>query len=271
MTMMIDRIEIDKRAALTRRECGIQTYGVKDIFSLIEQIDVQLIRYPFGHDVLLGFATFYEGNFVIASNSSEILAREIFTIAHELGHILYDFEDKISGIKIDHEISEDSEDLSEARAYYFANCFLMPEDQINNFIKLELRKQQSELNALDIVRMQLEFQVSYAALLVRLFKLKIIDARQKSALFDVRNNETSRVLFKQLDADERLLKPADVIAVPPSYLEYVISNYEQGFIPFSSLDKALKKVGMDASVFKKDETSNVEPPVDLDDIFEEYH
>lgn len=270
MTMMIDRIEIDKRASLTRQEFGIQTYGIKDIFSLVEQKNIQLIRYPFGHDVLLGFATFYEGNFVIASNSSEILAREIFTIAHELGHVIYDFEDKVSGIKIDNEISEDSDDLSEARAFYFANCFLMPEEQLQKFIKYELRKKHDELTALDIVRMQLEFQVSYAAILVRLFNLGIIDARLKAALFDARNHATSRALFKQLDADERLLKPTDVIAVPPSYLEYVISNYEQGYIPFSSLEKALKKVGMDAAVIKKEDTNNFELPVDLDDIFEEY-
>ena len=268
--MMIDRIEIDKRASSIRQEFGVQTYGIKDIFSLVEQKNVHLIRFPFGHDVLLGFATFYEGNFVIASNSSEILSREIFTIAHELGHILYDFEDKISGVKIDQNLEENSEDLSEARAFYFANCFLMPEDHLVKFIKYELKKRHDELTALDIVRMQMEFQVSYAALVVRLYNLKIIDARQKSALFDARNDATSRVLFKQMDADERLLKPSGVTAVPPSYLEYVISNYEQGYIPFSSLDKALKKVGMDANVLNKEDNINFEQPVDLDDIFEEY-
>lgn len=41
----------------------------------------------------MGFATVFEGKKVIVSNSSEILSREIFTIAHELGHIVYDFED----------------------------------------------------------------------------------------------------------------------------------------------------------------------------------
>lgn len=266
--MWIDENEIEQRALQVRQENNIQTYGIKDIFSLITQSGIHLIRYPFGKDKLLGFSTFFEGKKVIVSNSSEILSREIFTIAHELGHTVYDFEEEFNDVKIDIEIDEDSKDISEARAFHFANCFLMPEEELRKYIKYELKKKHQEIKALDIVRIQLEFQVSYAAAVVRLHNLKMINSSHKSLLFDDRNSMTSTALFEKLDADKKLLKPANVIEVPSRYLEYVISNYENGYIPFTSLQKALNLIGMDAEIFKKEEQGDAE--LDIDDIFGEF-
>lgn len=266
MSMWIDKVEIEKKALEFRG--NIQSYGVKDIFSLVIQKDIHLIRYPFGKDKVLGFSTFFEGKKIIVSNSSEILSREIFTIAHEIGHVLYDFEDGCGNVEIDIEIKDSSENISEARAFYFANCFLMPEEELRNYIKYELKKKHDELNALDIVRMQLEFQVSYSALVVRLYDLSFIGFTHKSRLFDKRNEVTSRALFKKLDADERLLKPSDIIEVPSSYLEFVTSNYEKEYIPYSSLEKALDLLGMESTIFKKEPEEEVS--LELDDVFGEF-
>lgn len=266
--MWIDKTEIEKSALREREE--VRTYGVKDIFSLIAQKDIHLIRYPFGKDKLLGFSTFLEGKKIIVSNSSEILSREIFTIAHELGHVIYDFKDKHNTVKIDVEINGSSEDISEARAFYFANCFLMPEEELSKYIKYELGKKCQELNALDIIRMQLEFQVSYAALVVRLNALNFIGINHKSILFDKRDEITSKALFKKLDADERLLKAANVIEVPPNYLEYVTSNYYNKYIPYTSLKKALSLIGMDASIFKNEKKEQDDENLNIEDIFEEF-
>ncbi|MBZ4647635.1 MAG: hypothetical protein JG777_3124 [Clostridia bacterium] len=269
MTLWIDKNEIEDRALKVRHEHNIQAYGVKDIFSLVEQRNIHLIRYPFDKDVLLGFSTVFEGKKVIVSNSSEILSREIFTIAHELGHIIYDFEDNNQEVKIDIDISDINEDISEARAFYFANCFLLPEEELLKFIKYELKKKHNELNALDIVRIQIEFQVSYAAAVKRLHDISFIDYNQKRELFNERNSITSASLFKILDADERLLKPSNIIKVPSKYLEYVISNYENGYIPYSSLKKSLALLGIDSEIFKKEDLNNDEE-LDIDDIFEEF-
>ncbi len=266
--MWINKTEIEQHAQQIRQEYNVQTYGVKDIFSLIDQSGAHLIRYPFGKDKLLGFSAVFEGKKIIVSNSSEILAREIFTIAHEIGHVFYDFEDKFGIVKIDIEINDNSEEISEARAFHFANCLLMPEEQVRKYIKFELKKKAPEIEELDVVRMQLEFQVSFSAIVVRLAELGLIDLAQKSMLFARRDTLTSRALFKKLDADERLLKPSDVIEVPPSYLEYVISNYRKGYIPYASLEKAFTLIGMDPELFKK-ETSNEQEP-DLEETFKEF-
>ena len=125
IVLWIDKTEIEEKALKIRQENKIQTYGIKDIFSLIEQMDIHLIRYPFGRDTVLGFSTIFEGKEVIVSNSSEIFSREIFTIAHELGHVVYDFEDNNQDVKIDINVDDIDENISEARAFHFANCLLI--------------------------------------------------------------------------------------------------------------------------------------------------
>ena len=266
MALRINKRDVEKKAIEIRQENNVQTYGIKDIFSLIEQKGIHHIRYPFGKDILLGFSTVYEGKRVIVSNSSEILSREIFTVAHELGHIVFDFEDSNQELKIDFNLDEDKEDICEDRAFYFANCFLMPENKLEEYIKYELGKEKEELNALDIVRIQIEFNVSYSAVVKRLENIKFITDDQMYSLFNDRNILKSKALFKMLNADEKLLRSSEVISVPAQYLEYVTSNYNNEYIPYSSLEKALGLLNKDAEVFKKESADEEE--IDLDDLFE---
>ena len=71
----------------------------------------------------------------------------------------------------------------------------MPEEELKKYIKYELKKKRNDISALDVVRIQLEFQVSYAVTIVRLYEIGIIDYEQKSLLFDHRNTITSKELF----------------------------------------------------------------------------
>ena len=116
--------------------------------------------------------------------------------------------------------------------------------------------------------MQLEFQVSYAAAVKRLYDIGFITFNHKSELFNERNSITSKSLFRMLQADERLLRSADIVQIPSRYYEYVISNYNNGYIPYASLEKALALIGIDAKVLKKEEKNDDE--LNIDDIFEEF-
>lgn len=259
-----DTVALD--AKRLRKSYDIETSGIPDIFSFINQQGIELIRYPFGKNTILGFATLFEGKRIIVSNSSEILSREIYTIAHELGHIIYDFSNGSGAIKIDKENSTDS--ISEERAYYFADCLLMPEDKIKEMLKQNFKKSTSELRAINIVQMQLEFRVSFSALIERMCFLGVITQGQKSALYQEREFYTSKKLFKMLGADEELLNPAEKLVVPPQYIDYVMSNYENQYIPLSSLKNALNLVNIDTSDLVESSVSTDEDS--LDDLFEEY-
>lgn len=264
--MRFDHDAVALDAKRLRKSYDVETSGIPDIFSFINQQDMELIRYPFGRNTILGFATIYEGKKIIVSNSSEILSREIYTIAHELGHILYDFTDSGYEIRIDKTITR--EHIAEERAYYFADCLLMPEDKISEMLKQTFKKSTAELRAINIVQMQLEFRVSYNALLERMSSLGILPSARKAALYKERDFYSSKKLFQMLGADEELLNPAEKLVVPPRYIDYVISNYENQYIPLSSLKKALNLVNIDTSDLDGHREEIVEES--LDDLFEEY-
>jgi Zn-dependent peptidase ImmA (M78 family) len=264
----IDKIEIEQHALSLRKENGINTNGIGDIFVLVNRQDIELIRYPFGQNTILGFATMFEGKKIIVTNSSEILSREIYTVAHELGHIEYDFSDNSQLLKIDENDTDIETDYSESRAYYFADCLLMPENNIRDFIRYSIKKDPSELSAINIVAMQLEFNVSFSALVQRLLDLKLINYTKKDDLYSQRDFYTSKRLFQMISSDDDLLKPYNKIAVPPKYSDYVLSNYQNGIIPFSSLSKAFSLLGIDVSDMEQKKIESDDS--DIDSIFEEY-
>lgn len=264
--MRFDQDAVAFDAKRLRKSYNIDTNGIADIFSFINQQKVELIRYPFGKNTILGFATIYEGKKIIVSNSSEILSREIYTIAHELGHILYDFSDGAGLVKIDRDVPAGS--ISEERAYYFADCLLMPEEKIYEMLKQNFRKSISELRAINIVQMQLEFRVSFSALLERMHSLEFVTLTQKNSLYQEREFYTSKRLFKMLGADEDLLKPAEKLVVPPQYIDYAMSNYENRYIPLSSLKNALNLLNIDTSDLVEPTMTDDEDS--LEELFGEY-
>ncbi len=260
--MKFDKEKVEQDAKRLRKAYDVQTCGIADIFSFINSQEIELIRYPFGKNTILGFSTLYEGKKIIVSNSSEILSREIYTVAHELGHVIYDLNDE-TRIKVDREKSDVG--ISEDRAYYFADCLLMPEEKINATLKEVIKKRGSELRAINIVQMQLEYRVSFNALLERLSALGIISLDKRSDLYKERDFYRSKNLFRMLGADEDLLAPTDKVIVPPQYIDYVMSNYENKYIPLSSLKKALNLVDIDMSDLQE-QKSEVEDD-SIEDLF----
>lgn len=260
-------LEIERVALDLRNRLNIESYGIRDIFSIIDRMDIYLIRIPLGKDTICGFSTVYEGKKVIVSNSSEILSREIFTIAHEIGHCEFDLDTDEQRIIIDTNVNTDTGDFIEQRADYFAAVFLLPEEQIRDFIKYELEKESAEIQARDVIRMQIEFNASFAAIVKRLYELGFIDSNLKNKLFDERESKTSKMLFNAMNLNDDLIQPTDILKVPNKYYEYVFSNYENGYIVFDKLKEALKLVGLNTDEIDERETHEDED-IDLDELLE---
>ena len=245
--MQKDCLEIDKRALKLRGEYNVDSYGINDLFALVEKMNIYLIRIPLGYNSICGFTTVYEGKKVIVSNSSEILAREIFTVAHEIAHCEYDLDVKEQKLIVDAEVATSKGNLIEKRADYFAVSFLMPENKIRDYIRLELEKRPDQIRAIDIIRIQIEFNVSFAMVVKRLHEIGLIEKQHRGYLFDKRDSKTSRSLFKVMNLSEDLLEPALVTKVPNKYFEYVFSNFENGYIKFDKFKEALEVVKFDTS------------------------
>ncbi len=265
--MKISNLIIERTAHDLRNQYNIESYGIKDIFSLVDKMGIYLIRIPLGKDTICGFSTVHEGKKVIVSNSSEILSREIFTIAHEIGHCLFDLNVDKQLIIIDENTNDNLQDFVEKRADHFAVALLMPEEKIREFIKYELKKDFNEIKERDIIRIQLEFNASYASIVMRLFELGFIKSRTKKELFDKRDSSTSRMLFNAMNINDDLIKPADTLKVPSSYYEYVFSNYEKGYIVFDKLKEALELVGFNTDEITENKINN-DKDIDFDELIE---
>ena len=71
-----------------------------------------------------------------------------------------------------------------------------------------------------------------------------------------------------LGVEDDLFLPADKLIVPPQYIDYVMSNYENQYIPISSLKKALSLVNIDTSDLTEKLTEDDDDS--FEDLFAEY-
>lgn len=242
------QLAVEKIAENVRDECNVTDYGFKDIFEASEKIGYRTIRYPIGDDAFLGFAMIKDFERIVFSNSSLILSREIFSVAHEIGHQKLHLSEQGRTMVIDVDFND--RDESEVEANYFAACLLMPVEKVKKFLRLELKDKSVEfLDGLDIARIQTAFNVSYDMALIRLKALNTIDDVVYEKLKMEKTKQTASKLLSVISGNVDLCKKTEAKKVPAEYLEWVISNYNDKLIPKESLETALEYIGLTADDF----------------------
>lgn len=256
---------IERLADLVRDECKVTDYGFNNIFEAAGKIGYRVIRYPIGSNSFLGYALIKDTERVIFTNSSSILAREIFTVAHEIGHHrLHLSELGLTKIKDDNFYETNDYEIE---ANYFAACLLMPRDKVEKFIRLELEdKEVNKWNGLDIARIQTEFSVSYDTAVIRLERLGLINNILSNELKVEKIEKTTSRLLNAINGNVELCKVAEVKKIPLDYLLWVISNYNEKVIPVTSLEKALNYVDIKAEDVVDIEQNESEEEESLDDL-----
>jgi Zn-dependent peptidase ImmA (M78 family) len=198
---------------------------------------------PMGKDTFLGFALIKNTERIIFSNSSLILSREIFSVAHEIGHQKLHLSEQ--GLTLIKDYDFNDRDEYEVEANYFAACLLMPVEKVNNFIRFELNEKSiDKWNGFDIARIQTAFNVSYDMALVRLKALGILNDVVMENLKLEKLEKTISRLLKVINGNIDLCKATEVKRVPAEYLEWVIFNYKEKLIPIKSLEAALNYVDL---------------------------
>lgn len=232
--------EIRIQADSFRGKCKIGKYGIIDLFKECERQGYKLLRYPLGESSDLGFTVKKDNDIVIYTNSSSRLSREIFTLAHEIGHVILHLEDANSFIDDSVTINGRNMDDKEQEANYFAACLLMPSDDIDRFIDFEIKNFQDKgLSAMDIARIMSEFSVSFDMALNRLESLDVIDSNQKLRLDNEKTEKRVGNLLRSVGGNARLNVPSHEIDIPYVYLDYVIYNYNHNAIPKETLERVL--------------------------------
>lgn len=232
--------EIRIKADSFRVKCKISRYGIIDLFKECERLGYKLLRYPLGDNADLGFAVKKDNDIIIFTNSCSRLSREIFTLAHEIGHVILHLNDESSFIDDSITINGRSTDKKEQEANYFAACLLMPADDVGRFIDLGIQDfGEKGLSAMDIARIMSEFNVSFDMALNRLESLGIIDLKQKLCLDNERIMKKVGNLLRSVGGNAKLNEPSNVIDIPYEYIDYVIYNYNHNAVPKETLEKVL--------------------------------
>lgn len=256
------QITIERNAEYVRDECNITDYGIKDIFEASEKLGYRTIRYPIGTEAFLGFSMIKDSERIVFSNSSLILSREIFSVAHEIGHQRLHLKDQERTLIRDDDFTD--RDDSEIEANYFAACLLMPMEKVDKFIRLELKDKDTEFwDGFDIARIQTTFNVSYDMVLIRLKAMNILSEDMVEKLRNEKMEQTASKLLNVIGGNVNLCKSTEVKKIPSEFLEWVISNYNEKLIPKASLEKALNYVDLKSDdVSINDSQSNEEESFD---------
>jgi Zn-dependent peptidase ImmA (M78 family) len=156
-------------AALSRvADEGLSVAG-PDLPGLVESAfgaDVAVVALEAGLD---GLAASSDEAKVVVLGTSQVPARQRFTLAHELGHLLAGDD---QGVHLDKDIYDKAQakDPSEVRANNFASAFLMPADVLRSEIGT------LGLNEDGFAALACDLKVTPSALAIRLQQLRLIDA-----------------------------------------------------------------------------------------------
>lgn len=157
------------RDALTRVTEAGRSIATGNLVTLIEEVfgvDVAVVELGTGLD---GLAASSEQVKLIVLATSQVPARQRFTLAHELGHLLAgDDQD----VHLDRDVYDktQSKDPSEMRANAFASAFLMPEDLLRTALG------STGLTEPAFAALACDLMVTPSALAYRLLHLRLIDA-----------------------------------------------------------------------------------------------
>lgn len=113
----------------------------------------------------------YVDNLAFIILSSKGYERNRFTLAHELGHLILNFTEKLDEKEI------------EKYCDLFASCLLMPEKAMKRELEVGQRKLLSNVSLNEVLLLAKEYQVSLSAVIMRLHYLGIIDDNKKRNLF----------------------------------------------------------------------------------------
>lgn len=260
--------EIRIKADTLRANLKKGRYGIIDLFSECKQLGFHLLRYPLGEDASLGFTLKKDNDIIIFTNSCSRLSREIFTLAHEMGHAILHLNGEQSFLEDNGTIHGLTEDEREDEANYFAACLLLPVNDISRFMDMEIHNlNEKELSALDIARIMSAFNVSFDMALNRLESLGFINLNQKRCL----DNEKTKIrvgnLLRSVGGNAGLNEASKVTDLPYEYMEYAIYNYNHNAIPIETLERVLSYYYLTLEdVSDKMVKHNNELEEDLDDL-----
>jgi Zn-dependent peptidase ImmA (M78 family)/transcriptional regulator with XRE-family HTH domain len=186
-------------AASERQRLGLgERDPIVNVFQLLEEQGVRIFRYLLEHDSVFGVSAFSpKYGPCILLNSANTIERQIFSLAHEYGHLLmhrrfYQSADPASGL--------DKEHLMEIMANEFAANFLVPAAGLRDVFWRDIG--QKDIGLGDLVFLKRYFKVSAQMLLRRLRDAGLVQKQHADSLAaDLEKRAPARQEFVPLNED----------------------------------------------------------------------
>ncbi len=154
-----------------RRHYDLGLDGICDLYGFLDRIGVLVYRASLGNYSQLGSELITGAHYnhpqlgwCILVNTDTSPGRQIFTLAHELAHVLYHYS-AMGKICMKSQDSDPKERFADA----FACHFLVPRKTLHQQLK-----RRGRLDPYKVMRLAASFQVSYATMLMRLMEEKAI-------------------------------------------------------------------------------------------------
>lgn len=201
-------------AAQLRSKLQLGDNAIPDLIGVLDRMGILVSRADLGEHSRISGVFFNHPRLgaAILINKCHVAGRQIFTLAHELAHAQFHYQEQ--GL-----ISRtDANDAKERFANKFAAHFLVP----NTALRTAVRQQVVD-DPYDVVRLQASFRVSYAMLLNRLRDEGLISQER----YDVYRTLSPTHLASRLQIDVRFLQGRqerlpELETFPPSVIDRVI-------------------------------------------------
>jgi Zn-dependent peptidase ImmA (M78 family)/transcriptional regulator with XRE-family HTH domain len=171
-----------------RATLGLGYQPIANLPRLIGELGIGVFRVALGSSAVAGISLAqptYGGCILV--NRKDSPERQLFTIAHEIFHLLVDHQSH----RCSTERNEDN--LLEARAEAFASALLVPREGLERYREDLLGIAWRELEPVHAIRLQFHFLVSYRALIVRLRCLGLITEAHAQRLLQVSPHHLARM------------------------------------------------------------------------------
>ncbi|MBO1349684.1 MAG: ImmA/IrrE family metallo-endopeptidase [Hormoscilla sp. GUM202] len=173
-TLSCDRLEgkeklIQATATRFRGSLGLGDVAVPNLFQGVEKLGLKVLRQPIEISRFFGISacSFGRGAFVLVNTHEITIERQFFTLAHELGHLIF-HRDEYGGHLME-KGSKEAEKAREKVADYFAGHLLVPQAELDRVYQYER----------NILQLKQHFRVSYQVILNRLAEMGAIDYQQE--------------------------------------------------------------------------------------------
>ncbi|GHT50085.1 transcriptional regulator [Bacteroidia bacterium] len=238
--------EISQLALDFRNQCFLNAYDAIDCEKLLLKLNVLTVFRPLS-GAFSGMCERKRNRYFMLINSEQVLARQHFTIAHELYHLFVQQEFKVylcnPGVQ--------TKDVEETKADVFAANFLLPELGIKQMIPIAELKTGITLPTL--FKLESYFSVSHAALLNRLKDLKLLTNREKEAYSTISVIQ----LAKTYGFDTKLYeKGNNENLVIGDYAVLAREKFEQDKISEGHYIELLNAIGIHLPAYNNEENQN---------------